>query len=240
MKTLLTLACLALSTAAAHAQTDDLTAALPHRSHPAGVVQQLNKPTQTTMLASFNIEDIECGKTTEAGEDETYVLLIYKFGGANGGTERVPSDDGHWDMNDGADDQNRHVKPGKVIGFNLEDGGSVDMIVQVMEEDGGDGRDFINFGNGVIAACGITNPYVLGGAALATVFSQFFHIQDTDDWIGSFSVHIERNGDQISWKYQPVARCIDPAGEMTNMSRGWVHLNGDGSDYGVTFSITNE
>jgi hypothetical protein len=114
--------------------------------------------------AIFTMDNIWCNKTTEAGEDEVYLLVNYQYRDGRNGTYRIPNRS-HWDLND--DNNPRQVSRVDLFSDFLNFGESVDLNVFIMEEDCGG-----NNGQGNI----IVSPQILN--------------QGSDDYIGSFSVKI--------------------------------------------------
>jgi hypothetical protein len=177
-----------------------------------------------------------CDKTTEAGADEVYILVYGRSSNGQTYEARIPGPQ-HWDMNDGnqPDDNpsgDSHCIHNKSLFVGeLPDGGSWDLLVMVMEEDNGDSSKWQKAVSKAAISSG--NPYAVVGGAILAAYTELFGgiIHDTDDYIGSYAVHIA-NG-QISWK--PVDRVVHviPWGgsDSTNPARREVRMNGDGSNY---------
>jgi hypothetical protein len=179
------------------------------------------------------IDTLECDDTTEAGADEVYILAFGKRSDGATYTVRHPGDGAHWDMNDGNQptdnpngDSHRITNKTIFVG-DLTPGQSWDVLFMVMEEDGGTTKTVQEIGAGFLVESG--NPYAIaGGVALGILTSLGLFIRDTDDYIGSFAVHIvnENGAIRVVW------RTVDRVFAQYTFKNGFeFDMNGDGSLY---------
>lgn len=168
----------------------------------------------------LKLRDIACGKTTEAGADEVFLLI---FGTASDGRaygERYPGNypdtpAGHWDMNDDTRlGRNKPTGDSHVIGDKtlfrgtLAPGESWNLAVAIMEEDGGNTLMSQALASEVLARTG--NPFAIAAGALLGLLSSIgAYITDTDDYIGSFSVQVANNNGNISQTWRPIDRVLE-------------------------------
>ena len=166
---------------------------------------------QRTVHAGIWIETLWCGHTTEAGEDEIYMLIGWKKSDGSTRSYRWPSDHGHIDMNDSGPKQNRFGINIMLWEGDLADGESVAVYTAVMEEDGGLPGDVLERISQGIGAVGGGNPItdivggVLGGLG---EFLNLIGIRDTDDFPGSFAIQLKNEGGRLIQSWQAVERCL--------------------------------
>lgn len=170
------------------------------------------------------LERLYCRKTTEAGEDEVYLLMFGKASDGLSFSGRLPGSRSHWDMNDGNRDisfrqvnQNLYFSP-------LADGAQLLLQVVIMEEDGGDPAAYVRAAAEAAKLIGPGNPYVQGGAAIAEAGAGFLP-KDTDDVLGGFSLLAENKGDQVTltWRADDQTRLVYKAETQAQIDR----LGGD-------------
>lgn len=145
----------------------------------AGVVLHTYATTAFALEATLEMSTLKCDKTTEHGEDEVFVLYSAVGPGSSEKAGRRPANEphneaGHWNMNDHGSKQ--EISDKTIWKGDIAEGQSVDIEVNVMEEDGG------------------TTKSVIDDLGLDQVFDQFGipipNIKDTDDYIGSVQIHI--------------------------------------------------
>src|SRR5205085_10420111 len=142
---------------------------------------------------------------------------------------------GHWDMNDGNQPTDNpsgdsHMVTNKTLfQGELAPGQSWDVVFMIMEEDGGTTKTAQEAAAGILTQS--KNPYAAAaGVLLAALTKIGFFVNDTDDYIGSFGVHITSDA-AIQW------RAIDRvSGEIPNVNNlgdreHEFRMNGDGSNY---------
>lgn len=179
----------------------------------------------------FSMPYLESFQTTEHGEDEVYLIVAGKRSDGGSFQYRFPNGSDHWDLNDGEGDP--PVRNQTLINFNnFDPGDSADLVVTVMEEDGGVAGGWISLGSAVVGA--INKP---AGAIISTI-GQFLNFGDSDDVIGVFSVHIENINGDVFTSIKPIDRVYD----ISDPGKYWitfnVNMNGDGSKYKSQFSVT--
>jgi len=182
-------------------------------------------------VAKFGMPYLECFKTTEAGEDEVYLVVSGNWRGGESFQHRFPNASGHWDLNDREGDP--PVKDQNLINFTMNDGDAVDLVVMVMEEDGGTSGGWTSLAGSVI---GLVNPKA---GSIITTIGKFLTIEDSDDFIGAFSVHIQNEGGNILAQFKPRDRVSDISDPNEYWIKAKVVMNGDGSDYSSVFSVTD-
>jgi hypothetical protein len=187
---------------------------------------------QQPKVVSFRMAYLESFKTTELGEDEVYLLITGKWRNGQSFSYRFPSASEHWDLNDGEGDPPVLNQP--LIDFTMRDGDAVDVMVMVMEEDGGTVGQWTDLAGSVI---GLLDR---GAGSIFGAIARFIpDIRDTDDFIGAFSVHIENRGGEIYTKFVPRDRVYSSSDPNNYWITFNVNMNGDGSDYRSTFSVTD-
>ncbi len=130
---------------------------------------------------SFHMEQLWCDQTTEAGEDEIYLHVVYR--GSDG--SYLNSIFGPWDMNDG--NEPRSVDKWVLLRTNLTTGQYGTITVSIMEQDGGDLNQWKKVGDKILATC--NHPKCLVAQQVSNWVEQSgFNIIDSDDYIGSFSI----------------------------------------------------
>jgi hypothetical protein len=182
-----------------------------------------------------------CDKTTEAGADEVYILAYGRRSDGQATFEqRVPGPSQHWDMNDGDQptdnpDGDAHCRTNKTL-FTGEigPGQSWDLTVLVMEEDGGNSAQWQRAAS--TAAIRSGNPFAVAGGAILAVYTELFGgiVNDTDDYIGSFAVHITNDNNNIRVDWKPLDRVdhmIPDPNDGGNPNRREFRMNGDGTNY---------
>jgi hypothetical protein len=198
---------------------------------------------KTGVTLSLNVD---CMDTTEAGEDEVYLLVMGKSSSGGSFSSRRPADKpheeaGHINMNDGDDDANKHVNGWIPFQGDLLDGESVAVDVLLMEEDGGTSKPWQELAAAVVGSS--ENPYAVAAASILEIATKlgFNFVNDDDDFLGAFSVVITNNGGKLSTQWKPLAYVFqqDEAGKdqflpPPNSQR--FYLNGGNNDqrYHVT------
>jgi hypothetical protein len=183
---------------------------------------------------------LQCVKTTERGADEVYMLVFARR--TDGATVqlRLPgnyphSPQGHWDMNDNPDLQRNnpsgdsHIIDNKsLFTGELSGGQSWDIVVVVMEEDGGNSAEWQKAIAEAAQSSG--NPYAIAAGVILEVYTSLFGaiVNDTDDYIGSYSLHVANNNGNVSLQWRPIDRIYD----QHDFKNGHEYdMNGDGSNY---------
>ena len=184
-------------------------------------------------IVHFRMPYLESFKTTELGEDEIYVIVIARWADGTTRSYRFPDQNGHWDLNDQVGDP--PVENWPLLRIPMRPGTAMDLLVLVMEEDGGTVGGWAAM---AASAAGVINKGA--GAVIAAIARFIPPIEDKDDFIGSFNVHIERTtGGELLTTFTPRDRTF----EHSDPSRYWiqffVNMNGDGSEYRSNFSVTD-
>lgn len=191
---------------------------------------------------NLKLDSFCCDKTTESGADEVFIMVIGKrTDGASYG-QRFPHATGHWDVNDGNQPNDNpsgdsHCITNKpLFSGELLPGQAWDVIVSLMEEDGGNTKSAQQAAAALAASSG--DPYaVAGGALIGLLTAAGVSINDTDDFLGSFVIHIANNNGNITHQWKG----IDRIGHINRDLHGGVgheyRFNGDGSDYVAWFRV---
>jgi hypothetical protein len=178
-----------------------------------------------TRRVSFRMPYLESFQTTEAGEDEVFLVVAGAWSGNRGTFKyRYPNATGHWSLNDREGDP--PVVNQTLIDFTMSDGDQVDFVVMVLEEDGGTLGGWADLAGGAIS---VVEP------GLGTIFSAvallFGGIEDTDDFLGGMVVHIRNIGGNITTTFEPRDRVYGSSDPNQAWVRWNVDFNGDGSNY---------
>ena len=179
----------------------------------------------------LNFRRFRCEQTTEAGEDEVYMIVVRTTSEGGYTTYRLPTANGHWDLNDG--DEPREVGHTTIHQIDLDNHEKANIYVVIMEEDGGLPGNWAEEVGGALAA--IPNVYTqaigVGLQAIGGVFNEFGVI-DTDDYIGSFGVQFEnRNGSLDGWHWERGDHAVTDA-DIPGLDHSCrISFNGDGSHY---------
>ena len=182
-----------------------------------------------TRNVTFSMPYLECFQTTEAGEDEVYLVISGRWRSGNSFTFRLPNASGHWDLNDGEGDP--PLLSQDLLNLPMREGDAVDFVVMVMEEDGGTVGGWARLAGG---ALGFIDE---GAGALITFIGSLLDFQDSDDFIGAVSVHIEMRNGQPLMQIKPAERVSSNWDTDSYWSRLPVNMNGDGSSYVATFAV---
>ena len=174
--------------------------------------------------------DIDCLKTTEAGQDEIYFIVVARSTFGVTRQMRIPGPGAHFDMNDNGN--NGHVQNVVIDNVDIPDGGTITYLFLVMEEDGG--LDWANTASDLLSQNG--DPFSLVGAAILGVLGA---LGNSDDYPGSFTASFNNSSGAIKASYQAKDRIFqqDPAFSdppLSHPTRQRFRMNGDGSTYHVT------
>ena len=205
-------------------------------------IEQVSEPTSSTVR--LKLRTLVCNKTTEAGADEVYVLVIGNRSDGAKYTARIPADAphsaaGHWDMNDGnqptdnpSGDSRRITNKQLFIG-DVSPGQRWDVVILIMEEDGGNSKKWQEAASAAAIESG--NPYAIAGGVILATFTKLFGgiVNDTDDYIGSFAVSIANNGGNVTTDW----RAIDRVSSSQGAEEREFGMNGDGSAYIGTYGV---
>ena len=185
-----------------------------------------------------------CDKTTEEGADEVYIIIAGKNSNGETFSVRFPGEGKHIDMNDGnqpSDNPNgdSHCITNRILcSVDILPGQSWDIIVLIMEEDGGTTKTAQEIGAAILDNTG--NPAaIVVGEVLGILTELGVYREDTDDYIGSFAMHASNDSDgQVRNSYRPIdrARVTLMAPEATRQVQ--FRFDGDGSDYVGDFQFT--
>lgn len=191
-------------------------------------------------MAGFEllIDTLECNKTTEAGADEVYIIVAARKSSGQTYIARLPGEGRHWDMNDGnqptdnpSGDSHR-ITNKSIFMSDVAPGESWDVVITILEEDGGSSQTTQQIGAAILASSG--NPYAVAAGTLLTILTELgVYVHDTDDYIGSFSAHVSNDGGQVNVAFRPIDRCF---GQYPYHGNGHEYdFNGDGSSYKCWF-----
>jgi hypothetical protein len=185
----------------------------------------------------LQMRQLLCNHTTEAGEDEVYILVFGKTSDGSYWNFRMPNSSDHWDLNDGNDPRevtnwdlassDTHLNIGEYATFNI----------YIMEEDGGNLMQILDYGKQIIKNC--PDPRCLAATnIIQAAQNSGFNIYDTDDYIGSFSVTLSRTQTGYSCEFKNFDRVAGTAGWSNNGNcEEQITFLGDGSSYIGTFSF---
>lgn len=174
-----------------------------------------------------------CDQTTEHGEDEIYLKIIAKI--SNGGSLNNQQPNGHWDMNDG--NEPRSVENVTLLRTHMDAGDSGTIIVIICEQDGGGSEKWQKIGEAVLSTC--DDPRCIAAQQVSYWSRKLgLTIQDTDDYIGSFTIDFGYNRDgSFWWKQGNLERyCSSKKWGDTGVE---IQLCGDGSNYTGWFYFGN-
>ncbi len=178
-----------------------------------------------------------CDKTTEDGADEVYIIVTGKNSNGETFSVRFPGESQHIDMNDGSQpndnsDGDSHCITNRILcSVDILPGQSWDIVVLIMEEDGGTTKTAQEIGAAILDNTG--NPAsIVVGEILGVLTALGVYREDTDDYIGSFAMHASNDSDgQVRNSYRPIdrARVTLMAPEASRQVQ--FRFDGDGSDY---------
>lgn len=174
---------------------------------------------------SFVMSRLWCDQTTEAGEDEIYFRVIAKM--SNGAYLNIRQPSSHWNMNDG--NEPRNVDNVTLLRTNLASGESGIITVIICEEDGGGSEQWQILGEKLLSFC--DDPYCVAAQQVSYWLRKFgLTIQDSDDYIGSFSIAFGFNQNGSFWcnRQNLEQYCSE---EKWGMYGYKIQLCGDGSNY---------
>jgi hypothetical protein len=197
---------------------------------------------QTLQATELGFRAFCCDKTTEAGADEVYMVIVGRSNTGRTLSARLPGDQSHWDMNDG--DQGRkpaagyggdaHCITDGVLFSDIQEGEEWQFVVLMMEEDGGTTRDYQRLASQIGQQ--VPNPYVQGGAAVLNVLTNLgLFGSDSDDFMGSCKIFVAKHGGALhaDWD-RGDDRCElsqDDPEAPGNTLRHEFRFKGDGSNY---------
>jgi Ricin-type beta-trefoil lectin domain-like len=193
---------------------------------------------------------LRCNDTTEWSADEVYILVVGRRNDGTTFSARLPKNafrvpEGHWDMNDSGESHDnqkgdsRKITNKILFSNQLPEGATWDLAIIVMEEDDG---TTINVLDSIIQKLGMLpagiKPFdyvvqIVGGVLRGRDDDGFIGFRDTDDYIGSFAVHVTRRNGAVV----PEWRKIDRINHTQNNINGIgefeyeIIMNGDGSSY---------
>jgi hypothetical protein len=175
----------------------------------------------------LNLSYLESFKTTEAGEDEIYVIVggISKQGETIRG--RYPSETGHWELNDREGDP--AVFDQKLLSLDFGADDSIELVIAVMEEDGG--ARWKDVSNRLV-------QYLMGKIATASAaLSSDASASDVDDVVGAVRLRMGRRRGDMSVRYEPLVGVSSQWDTEASWARRPVEMTGAGSDYKLTFEV---
>jgi hypothetical protein len=118
----------------------------------------------------------------------------------------------------------------------LRAGESWDVAVLFCEEDGGNSQDLQTLA-GTLASR-VPNPVVAGvGAVVAALGQLGFNITDTDDYLGSYAVHIENRNGTLTTDWHQGDRLFHFRIDPNRHEAMELKMNGDGSHYEAWFDV---
>ena len=179
----------------------------------------------------LNFRKLVCRKTTEAGQDELYILVIRTTSEGGYAAYRLPAPEGHWDIKDNG--EQTWIGNTCIHQIDLDRGEKANIYVRIMEEDGGLPGNWAEEVGGALAA--IPNAYTQAiGAGLQVIGGVFnqLGVIDTDDFPGSFGVEFEnRNGSLDGWHWEAGERA-QTAADIPGLDHSCrIDFYGDGSNY---------
>lgn len=204
--------------------------ALGMTSAPTNIKTPLIAPGPVQTTVKFGMPYLECFKTTEAGEDEVYLIVTGRWSDGTTFKYRYPNETGHWDLNDGEGDP--PIRDINLINLGMGQGSYVDLAVVIMEEDGG------STGGWAALAGAVVDTLVPEGGGIFSAIGSMLNFTDSDDYIGSFKVRVYENNDNPTAQVYAYERGYD----MPDLAKYWLRWNmgfaGDGSNYKSQFSIS--
>ena len=189
--------------------------------------------------STISIPLIECTKTTEDGEDEIYLLVIWKTSYGTEGSIRIPKKDDYLSMNDG-DKANSKVGFGDVLGFDLASGETIDIFCAIMEEDDGTKLQYRKAGKDVLQLGKTTSRFSdIQAESFKNILARVAstnHLRNADDWIGAFTIFAGNKGrDQMTKINNPDNSGPTPDGAVIQgHDTATYKFSGDGSGYAIT------
>lgn len=208
------------------------------------------QPVASAKKLWLEIKRLCCDNTTENGADEVYIIVTAKSSKGRIISTRFPGERNHFDMNDSNQPTNNWTGDSHCIsdGFRFEHifdnqisrGERWDVIIVVLEEDGGTTKTAQEIGGAILTETGdpiaVTVGQVLGALSKLGVYAT-----DKDDYIGSIVLHVsfDDNG-QMSSSYKELDRA-----RITSMPDGDSRqiegrFGGDGSDYLFQFHLRTQ
>jgi hypothetical protein len=170
------------------------------------------------MQTRLHLNYLRCEEQTELGHDEIYIIVAARSSDGNVTRLRFPQS-GTAEF--GTDPHNNTIGGFPLWDGNLQDGQSVEIVVVVMEEDGGDPSLWLNIAGGILESTG--NPYAIAAGAITDILATIF-TADTDDYIGSIGVRYSNNSGALHEEYRGIDR-------TSPLPIDAIQLNGDGSRY---------
>ena len=188
---------------------------------------------------TMSIPLIHCIKTTEDGEDEIYLLVIWKTSYGTVGSIRIPKLDDHLSMNDGNSSKS-NVSFGDVLSFDLASNENIDIFCAIMEQDDGTQLQYKKVGKEILQIAKTTSRFSDIQAEtfkkiLARVVSTN-HLSNSDDWVGAFTV-FKGSSVQKTKMNNPNNSGATPDAAVINGYDTTYEFSGDGSHYTVTIRI---
>jgi hypothetical protein len=185
------------------------------------------------------VVNLDCMDTTEAGEDEVYIILIGKTSDGRVVQARLPADmpheeAGHWNMNDGDDDNNKHINGIRLATADLASGQSIAWDVLLMEEDGGTSARWQELASAILKETG--DPYALAAAGILDFMKKvgFKIVDDKDEFLGAWSVVVTNKGGTLNTEWRAMNRIFqeDPERKDQFLPRNShrFYLNGGNND----------
>jgi hypothetical protein len=171
---------------------------------------------------------LESFQTTEAGEDEVYLVVSGRWSSGQTFSYRFPNESGHWDLNDGEGDP--PVLNQNLMNFTIDDGQSVELVILVMEEDGGSSGGWVQLAG---SAAGVINE---AAGAVITAIGSLINIEDSDDFIGAATIRITNEHGYITTRMLARDRASTACSADGNWQMCEFEMTGDGSNYVVRFS----
>jgi hypothetical protein len=158
--------------------------------------------------------------------------------------QRWPGPSNHWDMNDGdqptdnPSGDSHCIKNKPLFTGELAPGQAWDVIVSIMEEDGGNTKQ----AQEVLAALGESSgdPFLMTGGAVVGLLTKLgVSVNDTDDYIGSWVLHVSNENGNITHQWKGIDRIGHIDRDVNGDHKGHEYrFNGDGSDYVGWFKVT--
>lgn len=192
---------------------------------------------------SLSMPSLKCRKTTESGQDEIYLYVVYhKSDGVKSGLRLPIIPKTSIDMNDRVVLEN-DINWGELLPFDLKPGERIDIAVNILEQDDGtipqyavfptllkDDPNFFNaLANGRTPTFQII-PTILGRIAGSA------KLKDSDDWIGTFTVSVELTSTgTVKREYRGIFNTNDEHRKLPSpakdTNKATYEFGGDGSFY---------
>lgn len=199
----------------------------------------------------LSMPSLKCEQTTDDGEDEVYLLILWKKSDGSKGSIRMPGIPNAWkNMNDG-DKLNNDLDWGELLAFDLQLGQRIDILGMIMENDDGTLQQYAKFGEELFRSNFFneikTNLNAGNSSDIKKILARIagtYSLKNPDDWIGSFVCAFLLSREGVKENYGAVFNENNPTDKMhganpkNNSKTTSYHFGGDGSSYFAKLRLT--